>query len=223
MAVVGVIPAAGFGTRLGLQGRSKEMAMVMGRPVMEYCVDRMERADPASIRLVTRGAKEDLVAKATDMGLEVILAETRSSAHSIALGVNGLEPDDTVLIGFADTIWDPVDGFRPLVDQVSMGKDIALGLFQSSEPERSDVVILGEDSHVTGVLVKPTVAPSNQIWGCAAATRKALSGIGEFDQPGQFFDMKCRELVVTGVWLSDRFVDIGTPEQLLRWRDPPRD
>ena len=195
--------------------------MVRGRPVMEYCVDRMQRADPGSIRLVTRPAKTDLVSHATEVGLEVILAETRSSAHSIALGVNGLEPDDIVLIGLADTIWDPVEGFRALVDQVALGSDIALGLFQSSEPERSDVVILGDGRHVIEVLVKPAVAPSDQIWGCAAARVRALSGIEDFDQPGQFFDRRCREVNVTGIWLSDHFVDIGTPEQLLRWSDPP--
>ena len=217
MAVVGVIPAAGFGTRLGLKGQSKEMVLVNGRPVMDLSVDRMQFATPERIRVVTRAAKSDLVAHATDLGLEVILAETRSSAHSIALGIAGLDPQDIVLIGFPDTIWAPVTGFRALVECVSKGSDIALGIFHSDEPERCDVVILDHDYRVGSVLVKPSPAPSNQIWGCAAARRNALAGVEKFDQPGQFFDRKCAELTVTGVWLSDRFTDIGTPEQLLRW------
>jgi glucose-1-phosphate thymidylyltransferase len=220
MAVVGVIPAAGFGTRLSLQGLSKEMVVVDGRPVMDYCVDRMQSVHPDSVRLVTRAAKTDVIANANGLGLEVILAETRSAAHSIAIGVNGLEPDDIVLIGFPDTIWEPAAGFQRLAESVSDGSDIALGLFHSSEPERCDVVILDAGHRVTGVLVKPPVAPSNQIWGCAAARRHALSGIEDFDQPGQFIDTKCNELTVTGVWLSDRFVDIGTPEQWLRRSTP---
>ena len=217
MSVVGVIPAAGFGTRLGLTGQSKEMVLVNGRPVLDYCVDRMQFVTPERIRVVTRVAKSDLLAHATDLGLEVILAETRSSAHSIGLALAGLDSEDIVLIGFPDTLWEPVDGFRTLVDSISRGSDIALGIFHSDEPERCDVVFLDHDNRVGSVLVKPSPAPSNEIWGCAAARRKALAGIEEFDQPGRFFDRKCAELTVTGVWLSDRFTDIGTPEQLLRW------
>ena len=218
MAVVGVVPAAGFGTRLGLKAQSKEMVLVNGRPVMDYCVDRMQFATPERIRVVTRAAKTDLLAHASGLGLEVILGETRSSAHSIGLGIAGLDPEDIVLIGFPDTLWGPIDGFRTLVETVSKGSDIALGIFHSDEPERCDVVILERDDRVGSVLVKPSPAPSNQIWGCAAARRNALAGMEEFDQPGQFFDRMCGELTVTGVWLSDRFTDIGTPEQLLRWR-----
>ena len=40
MAVVGVIPAAGFGTRLGLKGKSKEMVPVNGRPGTRADLDR---------------------------------------------------------------------------------------------------------------------------------------------------------------------------------------
>ena len=221
MAVVGVIPAAGFGTRLGLKGQSKEMVLVNGRPVLDYCVDRMRIPNPTSIRFVTRAAKTDAIVHARDLGLEVILAESRSPAHSIALGMAGLEPEDIVLIGFPDTIWEPLEGFVPLVARVSKGSDIALGLFDSSEAERCDVVLTDDDNRVRKVLVKPQLAPSNQIWGCSAARRKALSGIEDFDQPGHFIDRTCEELTVTGVWLSDRFLDIGTPEQMLRWSDRP--
>ena len=74
-------------------------------------------------------------------------------AASLLTGIRSLADTDLVLFGFPDSIWEPVDGFRPLVDLVEAGAEIALGLFRTSQVERPDVVELNAAGIVTEVEV----------------------------------------------------------------------
>ncbi len=74
-------------------------------------------------------------------------------SESLLLGLQGLDASDVALIGFPDTIWEPRDGFAQLVGALA-GTEAALGIFESPEPERSDVVTLDGD-RVVSVEVKP--------------------------------------------------------------------
>jgi dTDP-glucose pyrophosphorylase len=133
--------------------------------------------------------------------------------------MEGLGPEDVVLIGWPDTLWEPEDGYVPLVAAVGGGHDIALGLFRTRDLERSDVIVFDESGRVTGVRVKPADPPSDWIWGCAAARRRALVGLEHEEWPGSFLDARCRagvELHMTR--LSDTWLDVGTTDALERAR-----
>ncbi len=212
--VIGVIPAAGWATRLGLTDRSKEMLEVRGRPVMDYLVERMKVALPDAIRVITRPQKRDVIARSHHLGLQVMTAETRSAADSIEIASADLDPEDLVLIGFPDSIWEPVDGFRVLLDHLTAERSVVLGLFTSDAAERSDVVTVDDSGVVHQILAKPSPPPSKLIWACAVARRSALEGIGSFEYPGEHFANLCAEGVVGGVWLSDSYLDIGTRDAL---------
>ena len=113
MAIIGVIPAAGQATRLQpLQG-SKEMLSIGGRPVMDYLVERMRAGGCTTLRVVTRPEKTDVIAHADEIGAEVVLGNPTSVSASFVAGMAELPDDDIVLIGFPDTIWEPVDGYGP--------------------------------------------------------------------------------------------------------------
>lgn len=213
--VIGVIPAAGWATRLGLTDRSKEMLEVSGRPVMDYLVERMKVALPDAIRVITRPQKRDVIARSLHLGLQVMTAETRSTADSIEIASADLDPEDLVLIGFPDSIWEPMDGFRVLLDHLTAERAVLLGLFTTNEAENADVVVVDPSGLVRQVLVKPSLPPSNTIWGCALARKWALHGIGNFDHPGEYFSNLCSQRLVGAVRLSDRYLDIGTPSSLL--------
>lgn len=216
MALVGVIPAAGSATRLQPLQSSKEVIPVRGRPVMDYLVERLRRADCDEIRLVTRPDKGDVAAHAEALGLSVLLATPATAAESVAFGVAGLDEDDVVLLGFPDTIWEPVGGFARLVNELDYGVDAVLGLFRTPDLERSDVVSLDPDGRVTAVAVKPARPTSEWIWGCAAVRAGALENLAAFGAVGYRFDELARRGVVRGLTLSDRWVDIGTAEGLQR-------
>jgi glucose-1-phosphate thymidylyltransferase len=188
---------------------------VRGRPVMDYLVERLVAAGCDEIRVVTRPDKDDVADRARVLGLRAILASPETPAESIALGAEGLRPDDVVLLGFPDTIWEPVDGFARLVPELD-GAAVALGLFRTPDLARSDVVALDEGGRITAVAIKPAQPASEWIWGCAAVRASALDGLAAAGEIGAHFDALARRAVVRGVRLSDEWVDVGTPEGLRR-------
>ncbi len=185
-----------------------------GRPVMDYLVERMRAADPDQITVVTRPEKVDVVEHAIDLGARVVQGHPGSVGESIVLGLEGTEPDDVVLIGFPDTLWEPVEGFPRLVEALE-ACEAALGLFRTPDLTRSDVVIV-DDEVVHSIEVKPEAPSSDLIWGCAAVRRRALDGLADHPEPGRLLGELAKTGTVRGIHLSDSWLDIGTPEALAR-------
>jgi glucose-1-phosphate thymidylyltransferase len=218
--VVGVVPAAGYATRLQPLPGSKEMLPVGGRPVMDYVIERMRLAPCSEVRVVTRPEKEDVIANASASGANVIVARPRSLSESIATGLSGLAAHDIVLVGLPDTIWEPRDGYAQLVAALADPFAVVLGLFRTADLDRSDVVTLADSGVVEKVEVKPLRPASGWIWGCFAARVFALSGLERGSEPGDYLDSLCASRRVAGVPLSDVWIDIGTKAALERFIDP---
>jgi glucose-1-phosphate thymidylyltransferase len=221
VAIVGVIPAAGHATRLQPLSGSKEMLPIGGRPVMDYLVERMRAGGCTLLRVVTRPEKDDVIGHAGELGAEVVLERPRTVSESFLAGIAGLAEDDVVLIGFPDTIWEPVDGYRSLVAGVRQGADVAIGLFRiaAADLTRSDVVAFGEDGRIERIDVKPAEPPSEWIWGCAAGQARTWAGLTRAEWPGGYIDLLCREgRDVRGFTLSDVWLDVGTEDALRRAR-----
>jgi glucose-1-phosphate thymidylyltransferase len=213
--IAGVVAAAGYATRLQPLSCSKEMLPINGRPVMDYVIDRMRIAGCAEVRVVTRPEKKDVIVHAEEIGATVVLAYPETPGESFAAGMAGLTPEDVVLIGWPDTLWEPEDGYVPLVRAVERGREIALGLFETPDLERSDVLSFDGAGRITGIHIKPAKPPSNWIWGCAAARKRALAGLEREEWPGSFFNALCQNGIdFYAVPLSDAWLDIGTKEAL---------
>jgi NDP-sugar pyrophosphorylase family protein len=196
---------------------SKEMLLVAGRPVIDRLVERMTAGGADEIRVVTRPDKSDVVHHAHAIGASVIEGEPRSVADSVFLGIRTLDEDDIVLIGFPDTLWEPVDGFERLVK--SLGDvDAALGLFRTADLARSDVVVLDDTGLVSEIAVKPNRPRSDLIWGCAAVRRRALQELERHTELGHLLDKLARAGKVRGVQLSNSWLDVGTKDALARVR-----
>jgi NDP-sugar pyrophosphorylase family protein len=213
--VVGIVPAAGHARRLSGLAGSKEMISIGGRPVIEYLFDRMGRAAD-EIVVVTRPEKDDVVEHVRKRGFRVVEGHPASVSESLLLGLRELDAADVVLLGFPDTIWEPVDGFVPLVRALH-GKGVALGVFRSAEPERSDVVTL-DGFRVVSVEVKPAAPATNLVWGCGAARVSALEGLDRHEEPGYLFGELAGEGHVRAVRFPGAMIDIGTNEALARAR-----
>ena len=181
---------------------------------MDWLVERMKAAACTEIRVVTRPRKTDVGAHAAALGATVVIGEPDTVGRSIALGMSGIAGDATVLLGFPDTLWEPPDGFVTLLDALQEGVDAVLGLFTTDEAARSDVVVRASGNRVDRILVKPSEPPSDVIWGCAVARAAAIRGIDAVEQPGELFNRLARLGRVSGVYLSDSWLDIGTKEAL---------
>lgn len=216
--IVGVVPAAGYGTRLGSTPTSKEVIEVGGRPLMDFLLERLRAAPCSEIRVVTRPEKADVIGLAATRGATVVLAHPETVAGSLALGLAGLQEEDIVCFGFPDCLWEPLDGFATLVEAVEAGADIALGLFRTNEPECYDPVLLADPSVLSGpivrVEVKPSSPSSNLTWGCAAGRVRGLRGLERERDPGEYFGSLVGKVGMAGRWLSDTWIDLGTPARL---------
>jgi dTDP-glucose pyrophosphorylase len=223
MPIVGVIPAAGYATRLQPLEGSKELLVAAGKPVMDHVLDRMLAAGSTELRVVTRPEKRDVIDHAAARGANVVLAHPPTTAASFAAAIAGLAAEDIVLLGWPDSIWEPFDGYVPLVSAIERGADVALGLFRidPADLSRSDVIRFGDDGDIEAIEIKPAEPPSEWIWGCAAARAGALGSLGDAEWPGEYFDAILRAGVpLTAIRLSDHWIDIGTWDALARLDDP---
>jgi glucose-1-phosphate thymidylyltransferase len=214
--VVGVVPAAGFATRLQPVPCSKELLRVGGVPVVDRLVERMRAGGAQELRVVTRPEKGDLVAHVERLRARILLGHPANVSESVTLGTAGLPGEAIVLVGFPDTVWEPVDGFARLVPLVESGADVALGLFRVDEPERCDVVVLDADGRLRDVETKEPRPSSDVIWGCFAARVAALAGLADAAEPSVHFLRLAREGRVATAFLSETFVDTGTREAMAR-------
>jgi glucose-1-phosphate thymidylyltransferase len=217
MAIVGLVPAAGHATRLQPLDCSKEVLEVGGRPVIDYLVERMQFGGATEIRVITRPEKDDVVSYAERIGASVVLAHPETINESYAAGMADLPPDDIVLLGFPDSLWEPVDGYRPLIEAVEAGRDVALGLFEAPGLEGSDFLRLDDAGGIIGVEIKPARPPSDWMWGAAAARVHALEGMEREEWPSAHMNnLLQRGADVLGIRLSSAYLDIGTKSALAR-------
>lgn len=216
MTLVGLVPAAGSASRLQPVACSKEVYPVNGRPAMDYLVERMLIAECEELRVVTSPEKQDVIAHARQRGARVIEGRPESVAASLLLGLRGVEPEDVILFGFPDTIWDPREGFRSLLANLGDDEEVVLGVFPTDEPKRGDVVVIDETGTISSVQVKPEQPASELIWGCGVAHAHSLAALAGYREPGHYFDALARQGRLSGVLLGPRYIDIGTRESLAR-------
>ena len=215
--IVGILPAAGYAVRLQPLDCSKEVLEVEGKPLIAHLAERMRIGGADQLRVVTRPEKTDVIARARELGADVVLAHPATINESFAAGMAGLAPGDVVLLGFPDSLWEPPDGYRGLVEAVEGGEEIALGLFDAPGVMGSDYLVLDDSGRIVGIDIKPEHPRSTFIWGCAAARVRALEGLDRVEWPSQFMNARRVERgELFGVKLSDSYIDIGTKETLRR-------
>jgi NDP-sugar pyrophosphorylase family protein len=217
--LIGVLPAAGTAERLQPITGSKEVLALGGRPVLDYAVERLRAARPDTIRVVVRPEKADLTERARVLGLDVVEARPSSLAESIVAGIAPLADEDAVIVDLPDSIWEPVDGFKVLLQHLTAETDVVLAIFRSAEPERGDVVDVADEDRVVAVHAKSPDSPGDSVWGAFTARAGVLRGLDRYRDPGDCFDDLARRGRVRAVRFPGEFIDIGTKEALARARE----
>lgn len=240
--VVGLIPAAGFATRLGALPCSKEVLPLVyrrdpdGAPRATSGLDRLLSSFAASgverAIVLLRHGKWDIAARVGDgreHAVEVayrVIPSTGSVVETLLAATPFLE-GCRVALGFPDIVYRPRDSFARLArEQESSGAAVVLGLFPCDAPSRSDMVEVDEGGRVLAVRVKEPDVGLRWAWGQAVwdARFTELMGrlrvepgprVGEL-YPGHAVQRALDEgLPVRGVRFHDGvFLDTGTPEGL---------
>lgn len=184
MDIVGLIPAAGRGSRLAPLPCSKEVlplgtrAMPDGsiRPkaLVHYLLEAYQASGIDRAVLVTGASKWDVPAFITSSG------SCGVNVCCVGLGASPGTPfsldhaypwvrGSLCALGFPDILLPVESPFRVLVDALSeVGADVALGLFPAEDPTSVDVVEVDSAGWVTSLIPKPERAdPPCLTWSVA--------------------------------------------------------
>jgi hypothetical protein len=139
--MLGIVPAAGAGSRIQPLAFSKELLPVGSRrdgscerprAVSEYLLERMIRADVSKICFVIAPGKSDILeyfgAKFGTVRLcYTVQAEPAGLCDAIFSALPLVHASEPVLVGLPDTIWFPIDGLRVLPDDIIIVPAVSCG------------------------------------------------------------------------------------------------
>ena len=233
--MIGLIPAAGLGTRLGVP-YPKELLPVtfaetdgrlVPRPVVQASLDQMRRAGVDSCLVIVAEWKLEILrvlGDGADAGVPIGYV-VRSTPRGLPDALDAAWPwmrDTDVCMTLPDTIVTPPDALaRVAAERAATGADVVLGVFPTDRPEQLGPVRIADDGAVVEVQDKPAASDLRNTWGMAVWSPRftALLHAAVADATpvlGALFQRAVDEgLRVRAVRFDDGgFVDVGTPEGL---------
>jgi len=226
--VLGIIPAAGAGTRLQPLAFSKEMLPVGSRTdgegverpkaVSEFIVERMIRAGAERICFVISPEKSDIIqyyARHPEARrfCYVVQEQPVGLCDAIFRGIPLVHDAEDVLFGLPDTVWFPIDGLALLPSS-----ELSFLLFPVEHPERFDAVVT-EGEAVAEIQVKVARPRSHWVWGAfrmsAEVYRRLYSLWCEPSRGDEYMGTLVNEYLrrggrALGLKAGEHYYDIGT-------------
>lgn len=239
--IVGVLPAAGIGSRLGPNRYPKELLPIglwsapdaSGlRPslIIEHSLRALSRASITKCCVVISPIKTEIVRYLGDgheYGISLAYF-AQEQPRGLAVAIDSVYPwvrDKQVCLSLPDTVFEPPDAICSLREQMQeSGADLVLGVFPTDKPEQLGPVRLEASGRVVEVLDKPKSTDVRNTWGVALWSPAFTELLHEFMAAkresraevvlGHAFQLAVvRGLDVRGVFFADgRYIDAGTPE-----------
>jgi len=213
--------------------------------VSHYLLEKMQHAGIARAYFILRAGKWDIPAYFGDgsmlaMHLGYLIMNL---PYGVAYTLNQAYPfvqDSLVALGFPDILFQPKDAYaRVLARQTATAADVVLGLFPSSQPEKVGMVEFDQTGRVSLIVEKAKTSHLRYMWAIAVWTptftqfmHDHLAAIEQHRASGSRDELPTvtRELpigdviqaaidqglhVQAEVFLEGRYLDIGTPDDLL--------
>jgi glucose-1-phosphate thymidylyltransferase len=185
--IVGLIPAAGYATRLGTLSHSKEIhpigtysdpngSVMRPKVVSHYLLEKMSYAGIDRAYFILRDGKWDIAAHfkdgaAVNMFLAYLLVTVPYGTPYTLDVAYPFVRDSLVALGFPDILFSPDDAYSRLIEhQVKSGADVVLGLFPTDQPQATDVVAFDNRGRIVEILTKPRHTILSHAWGIAVWT-----------------------------------------------------
>ncbi|HEX7088274.1 MAG TPA: sugar phosphate nucleotidyltransferase [Vicinamibacterales bacterium] len=230
MAVWGIVPAAGAGTRIQPLAFSKELLPVgfrrdgsgveRPRAVSEFLVERLAAGGADRLCFVIAPGKSDILEYYGGSALGrpvcyVVQPRPSGLCDAVFRAAPLIRDDDRVLVGLPDTVWFPIPALRTLP-----GDRLGLLLFPSERPELFDAVETDGSGAVRRIDVKQPLVRSRWIWGAMGMPGHVLLALRRL-----WHERSCRDEYLgtlihafieaggsaTGVRTGRAYVDVGTP------------
>lgn len=189
LAPLGIVPAAGGGSRLWPYRATKELIQVgyesvttgdgttqpVPKAAIDHVLDAMRRGGVDSAFVVLSPVKWEVFrylgsGGQRDMRVGYLCQEEpKGMPHALDLAYPFVG-DRTVCMGMPDTLLQPADCFaRLLAFHEKQDADLSLGLFPVADPRAFAPVVLDPDTgRVLDIVDKPEVPPVSTVWGIAA-------------------------------------------------------
>jgi len=238
--IIGLIPAAGKGSRLNLPF-PKELYPIISdnkyKPVVNFVVDRLLLAGVKHIVFVINESKHQLI-KYFGSGLKFnchfsyVVQENTGNKPSTSPGLaNALASayhliwNKTVLFGMADTIMWPKDAFQKGLKLSSSKTDVILCLFPTKFPEKFGMVAIDQQNKVKRIIDKPESTDLKYMWGCIiwkpVFTEYLFSKVREENVSdfAKILNMAIHDRMIIKAVKFDqgKFIDFGTFEQIKQY------
>lgn len=227
--MLGIIPAAGAGSRIQPLAFSKELLPVGGRidgtverprAVSEYLVDRMTIGGATKICFVVGSGKSDILeyysGDKIGSASAIFVVQPRPGGLCDALfrAAPIVHDDEPVLIGLPDTIWFPEEGFAALPDDC-----LSFLLFPVEQPQFFDAVVIDENGSVEEIQVKQLDARSSWVWGALKMPGSIFHELHrlwlEREERDEYFGTLVNAWIARGghaigIRAGEAYVDVGT-------------
>jgi glucose-1-phosphate thymidylyltransferase len=239
---IGILPAAGRGSRLGAIPCSKEI-MPLGfqspnsKEVDWYPVTSIERhlkafalAQVQRVGVIVGNTKWDIVrylgnGERFNIPIAYFFQEKlHGMPFALDLAYSWIK-EATILFAMPDTLISPSNTMAKLVEHhQTSGADITLGLFPTDTPHKFGMVVLNDTGEIVDFIDKPRQTDLKLMWGCAAWSAKFTQFMHDYliNLP-----MPNNEVVLSDIFLAalqaghqfeafqieaGHYHDIGTPE-----------
>jgi dTDP-glucose pyrophosphorylase len=180
--LIGLIPAAGKGVRLGLP-YPKELYPVIRdnhyKPIAQFVLDNLTRAGLRHVVFVINETKHQLIGffgngHRFNCHISYVVQEQNNGqgqstspglAHALDSAYH-LTQGKAVFFGMADTIMQPGDVFARAYAAAGPEDDVILALFTTQRPEKFGMVRMDQDQRVLEIVDKPRKTDLTEMWGC---------------------------------------------------------
>lgn len=178
--LIGLIPAAGKGVRLGLPYPKELYPIIRSnhyKPIAQFVVQNLTEAGIEHIVIVVNETKHQLMGYFGDghrfgCNISYVVQEAHGNGnHSTSPGLAHaldsayhLTRGKTVFFGMADTIMQPTNLFAQALE-AAPDADVILALWTTERPEKFGMVRRNGNGRVLEIIDKPTETDLSEMWG----------------------------------------------------------
>lgn len=178
---VGIVPAAGFASRISPIPCSKEIFPIgftenkeddnqFPRVISSYLLESFRLATAETAYMIIRKGKWDILdyyGNGNKLGIQMaylVIDPTPGVPYTINEAFHFVK-GKRVLFGFPDILFQPVDAFASLLKKMDKtDADLVLGLFPASNPQKMDMVELDNQYRVKNIVIKPDKTDLKYTW-----------------------------------------------------------
>ncbi|MEA5466211.1 nucleotidyltransferase family protein [Leptothoe sp. PORK10 BA2] len=181
--IIGLLPAAGLGSRISPLPMSKELFPIgfqdladqglRPKVACQYLLEAMGEAGIQETFLILRPGKWDIPAYLGD-GSQFNMRLAYVTVHvpfGVPFSLNQAYPfvkDAIVAMGFPDILFRPRDAYGQLLHRLQTGSaDVVLGLFPTDQPEKVGLVDFDHHGVVSGIYEKSQLTHLTYMWAIA--------------------------------------------------------